>query len=201
MQTVSTDTTNVQTLATEAAKLATLATDYDAAREAELDAEASVLDAAIDAVRPALRSMSKRIVQYSYETSGRNGCNPVSETRYFGSRGIVLVDDYERVKDETGNRGDLSGARLVLLSDSTLARVKRSGSWSCWQGEADTWEAEMSMLTPREAMDRYELDDCLAALSAAVETATKALSSDVTDRARQRAERLHAVATLARGAK
>lgn len=184
---------------TEAAPLvATARGELDAAIDAERTAEAEVLARAIELARPALRALVSRIVRESYETAGRNGCNPVSRTEYHDERGLVLVDGYETCKDASGNRGSISGCRLYLLSDGTLAEATREGSFSHWQGEADSWTSTLAPKTVRDAMNEYALDDCLTALRDALVKQRDGKANDRAKAARERAAQLEALVTLAK---
>jgi hypothetical protein len=185
---------SIRDLGTQAASVAQTATEDAHAVNEEREAEAALLVAVIAAVKPALASMSRRIRRQHYTTSGQNGCNPVEREEHFDTPGVVLVDNYHRVKDETGNRGDLAGERLVLATDGTLAVVERSGSFSHWQGEANTYTATWQPVTPREAMDRYDFDECLTALHDKIEKAAAA-KPDIAAR-RARARRLRALVEL-----
>ena len=187
---------NIEQVAAQAQMVASNAEDLAGAISTERDAEAAVLAAVIEAVRPALRALSSRIVAMSYETGGRNGCNPVSRTTYHDERGLVLVDDYERARDESGNRGDLTGRRLYLLTDGRLAYVAREGSFSQWQGEADHWESTLRIVTPRAAMNREKLDEVVGVIRAALDKQIEGQGETVAKAARARAAQLQAVAAL-----
>ena len=119
------------------------APEYQTALATQNQAEAALLGRIIETVKPALRALASRIKKYDFSTSGRNGCNPVSSCEYFDERGVMLVNDFERAKDSTGNEGTYGGSRLYLLDDGTLAYVSREGTWSCWQGAADTYTATL----------------------------------------------------------
>jgi hypothetical protein len=162
--------------------------DYLLAREREREAEVALLQATIETVRPALPGMSQCIRRRSASTSGRNGCNPVDETADFDDEiGVLLVDRYDRDRDETGSRGTYGGDRLYLLDDGRLADVERTGSWSHWQGEWSSWEAALSPMTTAEAVSAYGLDNILAGLTKALDVQiagnTKAQAQEFRDRA------------------
>jgi hypothetical protein len=168
--------------------------EHQAAIQAERDAEAVILGKAIASARPALKALSSKIVSESYETGGQNGCNPVHRYENHKEQGLVLIDDWDSEKDETGNRGALVGERLCLLSDGRLAEVKRKGSFSHWQGEADEYTTTLKIVDPRTAMDKWELVDALKGLMEALEK--QAGRKDATATAKARAERLAALAKL-----
>lgn len=191
-----TNALDVNKFAEDAAVVAALAEDYAQAIRDERAAEAAVLDSVIASVKPALRALSSRMISSSYETSGRNGCNPVSRTEYHAPRGFVLVDDYDRDRDETGNRGQLGGTRLVVLTDGSLAVLERTGHFSHWQGEADTWESTLTPVTAVEAMDVYKLDDCLSSIRTGLDKQLAGNASTASLSARERTDKLRAVTAL-----
>jgi len=170
--------------------------EHQAAIAKERDAETAVLERAIAAAKPALRALASRIRKRDYQTGGRDGLHPVSEHEDHDERGVVLIDRWGRRSDSTGNRGSFTGRRLYLLSDGQLAVVEREGSWSHWQGEAAEYETTLSILTPREAMDVWDLEEALEGLAAAL--AEQAGREKSTAAAKERAERLAALAKLAK---
>ena len=180
------------TLATEVAE-ATQA--HEAAITAERAAEAALLERVIALVKPALPSLVSRLVAHSYETSGRNGCNPVHRYAYHEPRGVVLVDAYDKEKDETGNRGALGGWRVVLLADGTLAKVEREGSFSHWQGEPDEWESTLTGLTVEEAVGLVDVEAVVEGLGEALRK-QRASRPEATARAEGRRRTLEALAAL-----
>jgi hypothetical protein len=184
------------TLATTAATVATQHEEYQAALATQQEAEAALLGRIIETVKPALRALACQIKSRDYSTGGRNGCNPVHTYDTFTETGVCLVDNYDRDKDETGNRGTLSGARLYLLSDGRLAEVEREGTFSHWQGEADQWEASLEVITTVQAVTRYELADIVTALNAKLQEQIKGQKTTRTKAATERASKLAALATL-----
>ena len=188
-----------ETLTTLAATAATVATqhqEYQAALGTQQEAEAVLLGRIIETVKPALRALACQIKREDYSTSGRNGCNPVARYDTFAETGVCLVDNYDRDKDETGNRGTYGGTRLYLLSDGRLAEVEREGTWSCWQGEADIYTATLEVITAADAVARYELTDMIEVLTAKLNEQIKGAKPTRTKAARERAEKLAALSTL-----
>jgi hypothetical protein len=192
--TITTDT--LSTLATTAAAVATEHAAFTEARAAEAVAEAVLLETLIVAVKPALRALACQIKSKDYSTSGRNGCNPVHTYDTFAERGVCLVDNYDHDKDESGNRGSNGGSRLYLLDDGRLAHVEREGTWSCWQGEPDQWEAELTIIAAADAVKRYELADIIEVLNTKLAEQLKGAKPVRTKAAKARAEKLAAVASL-----
>lgn len=189
---------SIADLASTATAVGAQHTAMTAAIDSERAAEAALLEAAIDAVRPALRALSSRLQSRYYCTSGANGCNPVERADHFTDRGLVLVDDYGSQKDRTGNRGDYRGTRLVVLSDGQLARLERGGSWSHWQGEDNEFDVTLTLVTPLQAVKQYALADILASLRDALQRQLDGAAPKRTAAAQARAEKLTAIAALAR---
>jgi len=184
------------TLATTAATVATQHQEYQAALGTQQQAEAALLTRIIETVKPALRALASGIYRTWRCTSGRNGCNPVEEKDYFEERGVCLVDDFDRDKDESGNRGTYGGSRLYLLSDGRLAEVDREGTWSCWQGEWDSEECTLAIVDAAHAVKTYELTDMIEVLTAKLNEQIKGVKPTRTKAARERADKLAALATL-----
>jgi hypothetical protein len=183
-------------LATTAATVATEHGEYQAALATQSEAEAALLGRIIETVKPALRALASGIKSRDYQTAGRNGCNPVHTYDTFPERGVCLVDGYDHDKDESGNRGSNGGSRLYLLDDGRLAEVERSGSWSCWQGEPDQWEATMTIVSAAVAVARYELTDMIEAINTKLAEQLKGAKPVRTKAAHARAAKLAAVASL-----
>jgi hypothetical protein len=188
-----------ETLTTLAATAATVATqheEYQAALTTQQEAEAALLGRIIDTVKPALRALASGIVKTYGDTSGQNGCNPVSEREYFEERGVCLVNAYTSTKDSSGNRGTWEGERLYLLSDGRLAETSRTGEWSCWQGEWDRYEATIKIVDAAYAVKDYELADIVETLTEKLNEQIKGQKTTRTKAATERAAKLAALTTL-----
>jgi hypothetical protein len=186
----------VTSLGPVVAQVVTEHTEYEGALAAQNEAEAALLTRIIETVKPALRALASGIVKTYGDTSGQNGCNPVSEREYFAERGVCLVNAYTSTKDTTGNRGTWQGERLYLLSDGRLAEASRTGEWSCWQGEWDRYEATLKIVDAAYAVKDYELADIVESLTEKLNEQIKGQKTTRTKAARSRAERLAALATL-----
>ena len=184
------------TLATSAATVATEHSEYQAALATQSEAEAALLGRIIETVKPALRALASGIKSRDYQTAGRDGCHPVHTYDTFDERGVCLVDAYTSRKDETGNRGSNEGSRLYLLDDGRLAEVEREGTWSRWQGEPDTYEATLTIVSVAVAVARYELADMIEAINTKLAEQLKGAKPVRTKAAKARAEKLAAVASL-----
>lgn len=199
METQNDTTITPETLASLATTAATVAAEHTAYTEAlttEQQAEGALLTKIIATVKPALRALASGIKSRDYSTAGRNGLNPVHTYDTFTERGVLLVDEYDHDKDESGNRGTNGGSRLYLLDGGQLAEVAREGTWSRWQGEPDTYEATLTIISAGEAVDRYELADMVQAISTKLEEQAKGSKAKRTKAAQARAEKLAAVASL-----
>jgi len=181
---------------------ATVAAEHNAhvaALSAECDAEAKLLDATIAAVRPALAALAGRIKTYSYRTMGQNGLNPVRQSRYATERGYLVADGFDQEGDTTGNRGKFCGSQVYLLRDGTWLQLRRTGHWSCWQGEADTWEATSRVLSSREVAEFYDAEQLIANIATGLKQQAEGNKSARTKAAEARAMKLGALAALLAG--
>jgi len=183
-------------LATTAATVATQHEAFTAALATENESEAALLERIIGTVKPALRALASQIKKYDFSTSGNNGCNPVHRYDTFDEVGVMLVDDFSRDKDATGNEGTYGGSRLYLLSDGRLAEVDREGTWSCWQGAADTYTATLKTVDAAYVVRTYHLTDIIEALNTKLEEQIKGSKGKRTKAATERAAKLAALTTL-----
>ena len=193
------DEVELKALSEKAEIVAAGAQERTAAIKAEQAAEAELLSATIERIKPALRAISSRITKRHATTGGRNGCNPVNEHSYHEERGLLLIDNTKRIRDVTGNRGTYAGASLYLLSDGRLAVVECSGHWSHWQGEWDEEVMELRVVTAEEAMCEWELSGCIEAISKALDAQVTGNSAKVAQAAKARAEKLRSLASLMNG--
>jgi hypothetical protein len=188
-----------ETLTRLATTAATVAKDHEAftaALSTQNQAEAALLVRIIDTVKPALRALACQIKKYDFSTSGNNGCNPVHRYDTFDEVGVMLVDDFSRDKDATGNEGTYGGSRLYLLSDGRLAEVDREGTWSCWQGAADTYTATLKTVDAAYAVRTYHLTDMIEAINTKLAEQIKGSKAKRTKAATERASKLAALTTL-----
>ena len=186
------------TLATTAALVATEHTAYTEALATQNQSEAALLGRVIETVKPALRALACQIKSYDYSTSGRNGCNPVHSYNTFDEVGVLLVDAFDTETDSTGNEGTYGGSRLYLLSDGRLAESDREGTWSCWQGAADTYTATLKTVDAAYAVRTYHLTDMIEALNTKLAEQLQGEKAKRAKAATERAAKLAAVASLVR---
>jgi hypothetical protein len=105
-------------------------------------------------------------------------------------KGLLMVDRF--TSERQGDGGSYSGDRLYLLASGEWLQIKRSGSWSNWEGAADYWGCGVSAvedcddygtwplgtmrtLTDAEVTEEYQLTAICAGLSAALETMAEKL--------------------------
>lgn len=170
-----------------------MATAEAEAREAEIAAAGDLLDRLAAKARPVVRVLGRRQVDYYWETSGANGCNPESRTTHKGPLAIMLIDLYDRRPDSTGNSGRFAGYRLLLTRDG-FVEAHRSGQWSAWQGSVDKYEATFRPMTGADVAREWEATDAIEAIVAAVTKAAE--RTPETNAHKQRAERFAALARL-----
>jgi hypothetical protein len=163
------------------------------AHEAVTEAEAELLTRVVEAVKPALRAVStrRRITERTFWPD--RAC---PETVYTAGPAALRVhgsgpkEDYPRA-----NRGSIEGTDLFLNPDGTWTETTYSGSWSRWQGEGSSWDAEAKVLTAHEVAKAYDVDDVIKAIGEAL-TKAKGTREKPTARALDRAAKVRAVAEL-----
>jgi len=193
--------TMVRDFGTAATEIATAADQQAAAFAAKREAEAALLAKVVESIKPALRAMSSRIQSSHWICGNNSGLNIVERETHLDERGLLVIDGWKRHKDTSGNRGELDGERLYLLSDGTWATLTREGTWSAWQGEPDRWEAELDRIEPVDVVQSYKLEDVVRSIAASLAAQRKADRAASTKRALDRAERMTALATLIGGGK
>lgn len=170
--------------------------ELDAAIKAERDAEAAVLARAIELARPALRSICYRLKSL-HRISGIATDRWREVVDHHPLPGLHLDGDSKADRDAPrDNNGVYEGRGLYLLADGTLAVREWSGSWSRWQGATDEEETTLEPVSARDAMDEWDLGDCLESLRDALRKVADGKAPERAKAARERAERLAAVAAL-----
>lgn len=180
-------------IAEKAPQIAELARAREAAISAERDAEAAILERAIDLVRPALEALCGRIpISFREQVGSPRPADYGYSAEY---RGFCLVDGFAR--DTSCIDGGLYyGERLYLLADSSLLALRREGHWSEEDEGLCEWEVvDQRPLSPREVMDEYTLAECLEPMWAALDRPVKSYVEPLR-KAQERAERLRAILTL-----
>lgn len=194
---------NLSELGTMAATVASQHAEYEAAVAAEEEADAALLTALVETVRPALRALSSRPLIAS-RTWWVDNISTDTETRRAEWRGLYMravsdspsgpAQDYPRA-----NSGAFVGRDLFLREDGTWVRLTYAGSWSKWQGSSDEWEAEEQVLTALEVAQEYKVADIVESVRAALQAQLDGAKGSRTKAARERAARVAALAALVGG--
>lgn len=191
--------TDINQITETATKAAANAAELESAIDAERSAEADVLTAAIEAARPALRAICSRMVSRDTDFHIADVNKARSVVEYHAERGLHLAGAANGERDQPrDNDGGYEGEGLFLLSDGSLARRTWSGAWSKWQGATDDLRSTLAPITVREAMDEWDLDDCLKNLHEALSKAADGKAPERAAKARERADRLRALLTLSK---
>lgn len=182
-----------------AAKAAQVGSEYETSQAAiaERDAaEANLLEALIERIRPALRALSSRI-QSRERTWWPDNASTATETDHFSERGLCVAGGGVKRDHPRANAGSYEGTDLWLLTEGRFAEVTYSGHWSRWQGAASAWEASLTSRTTAQIAHDYDVDEIVATISEALDKATGSREKTTT-KARERAEQIRAVTTLLR---
>jgi hypothetical protein len=190
---------DIQNIVETAQTVATQSEDLRSAIDIERTAEAEVLTAAIEAARPALRAICSKLVARDLTTGNGDVNRHREQVEYHQERGVHLAGDSKAEEDQPrDNSGAYEGYGLYLLVDGRLANRTWSGSWSRWQGSTTECVSVLEPVTAREAMDEWELSECLENLGKALQKQADGNASERAQAARERAEKLRAMLTLAR---
>jgi len=209
-QTVSTIEQTVSIIETAAPTVAGNLTAHEEAIAEERAAAAALLARVVDLARPGRRAVSSRpLICEDWEERDEEGyrlddAEPRTERADWaglylgeGRPGPERVDRWRNGQEQT--RGTWGGTDLFLLPDGTFRTLTYSGTWSRWQGASSPWIAEE---------EEPEIEEIVAAkwapsLSQIVKTLAAALTKEAeggrvkaTKAARDRAERLRALAAL-----
>lgn len=184
-----------ETLANLAANVAAQHDEMTAAVEEERAAEERLLGQLVEAVRPALRALSSRLLA-SERTFWPDNVSTATEKDYHEERGVRLAGSGPERDHPRANRGTIEGLDLVLLDDGTFARLDWSGHWSKWQGEGDLEESTLTRVSLRDVVDGWDVDQLAATLHERLEAQMAGRAPKRTASARERAEKLRAVSSL-----
>lgn len=177
-----------------------VAADYakrQTAHEEQLAAEAALLTAVIERVRPALRALGERPIVHRRSTADR--VDDVEERHAL--RMVCLTDDRfrpERLGAPQNSRGKYGKCDLGLAEDGSLYELTYSGHWSAWQGEADEWTAEVALVSPKQVAADYKVESLAAQISELLDKQLAGKSAQTTQAALDRAEKMRAIAALAK---
>mgnify|MGYP001240549871 CR=1 FL=1 len=169
-----------------------------AAIDDERDAEKELLEKLVEAVRPALKALSSRLK--SMETTfWPTSVEIATEKTYHPERGVILDGNGPFRDHPRANDGRIGGTDLVLLDDGTFARLDWTGTWTRWQGRTSEETSTLTRLSLADVVETWDVDEIAATLSERLEAQLAGRSGKTTASARERAERLRAVARLAGG--
>lgn len=196
----------------------------EAAFAEERAAEEDLLEKLVDAVRPALKALSSRIRHRRLgQTVGLGAAQPGysdEETFYLRDfmleedgwtdgevddqvgaavRGVLVAAGTDHETTGTGTRTE-TGQKLYLLADSRFAVATFRSQTTQWRGRRDVYEVERwRILSPAEVVADWELDQIAKEVCGKLQAQLNGKAGKTTASARQRAEKLRAVAALLGG--
>jgi hypothetical protein len=157
-------------------------------------AKGELLDAVIDAIRPALRAICSQVALACAFTAEGTTTEPAPW------RGVHLMGDgpwlTDRKTSPDGIRGRWGGDRLVLRDDGQLVTLRYQGPWTSVKGEVSKWTAEAAPTDAVSAAARWDLDVIIGALSDAVMAQANGAAPERTAQLRESAERIRAHVVL-----
>ncbi len=144
---------------------------------------------------PALRALCGRPRIASRATG-----NATERARYSEDhaswRGVRVVGSGPEEDCPRDNAGAYEGSDLFLREDGSFVTLDYSGRWSRWQGASNEWEAEESGLTLAQVARRYDAEDIVSAIEAALRRYVEGNATKRAEQLRAKADRLAAVAKL-----
>lgn len=159
--------------------------DLDAAR-------ADLLASVVTVVRPALRALSSRVARTWTKTREGEASEPAPW------RGIRLLGEGPLTVGNA-SRGAVRGRSLYLSSEGALVSCSYVGRWSKVEGEVSFWRLESSPVSALGAVeDGWDAELAMRALADALDHQLEGAKPERTRAMRERAERINAVAVLAR---
>lgn len=167
----------------------------EAAFEEERHAEEELLEKLVDAVRPALRALSSRL-KASERTWWPTSAETTTDKTYHPERGVYVSGNGPERDFPRANDGSVVGSDLVLLDDGTFARLDWSGTWTRWQGRTSEETSTWTRLTLADVVAEWDVDEVAATLAERLEAQLAGRAAKTTASARERTEKLRAVAAL-----
>ena len=167
----------------------------EAAFDEERAAEEELLEKIVDASRPALRALSSRILA-SERVFWPDSVSTATERSFHDERGVRLDGNGPERDHPRANDGGIGGTDLVLLDDGTFVRLDWTGTWTRWQGRTSEETSTLTRITLRDVVETWDVDVIAATLSERLEAQATGRASKTTASARQRTEKLRAVAAL-----
>ena len=167
----------------------------EAAFAEERAAEEDLLEKIVDAVRPALKALSSRL-KASERMWWPTSVETATEKTYHPERGVRLAGNGPERDHPRANDGSIGGTDLVLLDDEAFARLDWTGTWTRWQGRTSEETSTLTRITLRDVVETWDVDEIAATLCERLEAQAAGRASKTTASARQRTEKLRAVAAL-----
>lgn len=167
----------------------------ETARAQERAALASLLEKALNLVRPAIRALSSRIKMSSYTSSVNGGGYVERSTWYPDLKGIHVAGEYEEVPDETGNSGHYKGTKL-WLSTADWVETECAGTWSKWQGAPNEWKADLNSRSTIEVVRNWDVPAILRELADSLQRDVKGNRVKSAEAAMARAKKAEAIVQL-----
>jgi hypothetical protein len=188
---------NIEQISTSAASVATIHADLQAAKAAELAAEAELLDKVVGTIRPSLAGLSSRILATDWATGCGTASVKVGKTYHRAVRAVLVSGRSTAERDcPRDNEGGMEGSGLFLGTDGTWVEVEWSGTWSNWQGRGWSAESKIRTLTTAEVVADYAVDPIVEALAEALSRYLAGKATDTARKSRERAAKLQALAAL-----
>ncbi len=180
----------------KAVQVAAQAENLEASIDEDRTAEAVVLEIAIEAARPALRAICRPMLMVERYATPHVGKH---HRAFHAVKGLHLDGDpHARLDHAEASSGAFEGVGLVLLETGELSTRCFAGTWSKEVGATNECTSHVCTISAREAMNDWALDRCLSSIVGALEAHLTGKGPDRARKARQRAERLRALAILAR---
>lgn len=183
--------------AKRAAELAELAEEQDAAFLQETEANAALLEATVEVVKPALRALASR-VQSAERTWWPDTSCPATEQEWYDWKALRVSGDGAEELYPQANEGEIGGRDLFLDTNGRFVEVKYKGTWSRWQGASQGWTSTYRFPAATEIAVEYFVTDILAAIDEAIAAQLKGKREKATAAALARAEKTRALVTLLR---
>ena len=180
------DDPNPARLADLAARVAAQHREQSDAIADERQAAAGVLAQIVDAVRPALKALSSRLLKEE-RTWWPDNAAPTTDKTYHAERGVILAGDGPERDHPRANQGAIVGEALALLEDGTFARLDWSGNWSNWQGATSTEQSALTTMSALDVVGDYDLDAIAEALADRLDAQLAGRATKTTATARARA--------------
>lgn len=173
-----------------------IAATVDANAQAAVDkktASVELLDAVVEAIRPALRALASRIVIERVESSAGKTEKTLDEPGiYVSSVGVPILD-------RPGPRpaaGRWQGTDLFLCREGSFVMLSYDGEVD--RAGVSKWGAAVVELTTRDVVDMFNLTVVMDAIARAMAEQAGGNTGKRTEQMRAQATRLRALVTLVR---